>query len=421
MPSIDELLNNLGGDNSEQAEKTASASETDIERQARELGLLEGETHQTKEASISNDGGNMNLEDLYNEAFGSQEKVASAGFEYEEMTMEKEAAKGELAGTCFQEGLQVRLLEQTIKIAADMAQPDSEATKDIQNGAGVIPGASTANPQLMVQKNRHGESDDTAMDTDPEYYDLEGMDGAVAKAQIEKAIEDGAYSGNLSHKTVQTKSEMPEGGTQKSAGVRLADLSKFELDILQTQYPDEMMKEAYAIVDEESEKVAHLQAIAGDCYEYGQELAMQKIAAMEAKAKEEEEEDEDEDEDSKEEEKTASAMGNFILEGYWNTMMEKGAEYHGDQDIYIEELVKEAKLGRVARSLKNKMKRHNPFSPAAMVHKTTKGKNVSMRAKKKLMATARAKAQRNKNIARGMGAAGALGATGYAGYKAGRD
>ena len=69
MPSIDDLLNGLGVNNSEQAEKKASAntSESDIERQAKELGLLGGEDQTTKEASISNDGGNMNLEDLYNE------------------------------------------------------------------------------------------------------------------------------------------------------------------------------------------------------------------------------------------------------------------------------------------------------------------------------------------------------------------
>lgn len=357
MPSIDDILNGLGVESSDQAEKTASdksQTESEIEKQAKKLGLIGEETNE-KTASISNDGGKMNLEDLYNEAFNSDEvtKVAHAEGNYgydDELVKE---AQGEIAGEEFSEGLNARLLAHTVKLAADMAQPDSEATKDIQSGGGVIPGAKTKNPQLPVQKNRHGEADDTAIDTTPDHYDLEGMDGAVAKAKLESALDKGNVS-DISHKTVnvdQDESEMPEGGSQKTAGLRLRDLNRAQFDLLQTDFPEEMMKEARAIVAEETEKVAELQGQAESCYDYGAEMAMQKIAEMEeaqkAKAKKGEEEEEDEDEEKSEEEKNASAMGKFVLEGYWDTLMEKGAEYYNDENIYIEELIKEAKLDKV--------------------------------------------------------------------------
>lgn len=366
MPSIDDILNGLGVESSDQAEKTASdksQTESEIEKQAKKLGLIGEETNE-KTASISNDGGKMNLEDLYNEAFNSEEvtKVAHAGLDYDNEDEQVKVAQGEIAGEEFSEGLNARLLAHTVKLAADMDQPDSEATKDIQSGGGVIPGAKTKNPQLPVQKNRHGEADDTAIDTAPDYYDLEGMDGAVAKAKLESALDRGNVS-DVSHKTVnvdQDESEMPEGGSQKTAGLRLRDLNRAQFELLQTDFPEEMMKEARAIVAEETEKVAELQGQAESCYDYGAEMAMQKIAEMEEaqKAKAKKEEDEEDEDEKSEEEKTASAMGKFVLEGYWDTMMEKGAEYYGDENIYIEELIKEANLlqkgKKVYKSLKGK-------------------------------------------------------------------
>lgn len=354
MPSIDELLNNLGTDVSDQAEKTASdnTAESDVESQAKELGLIGDEVVQTKTASISNDGGsNMDLNDYYNNIFSEEvEKTASAHEVEQEQEMSKEA-QGEMAGAAFAEELETRLLAHSVKLAADMAAPDSEATKDIQSGAGVIPGAQTANPQLPVQKNRHGESDDTAIDTSPQHYDLKGMDGAVAKAKLEAALDKGNLS-EVSYQTVNVESEMQEGGSQKEASVSMRDLTKEQIELLNTEFPEEMMKEAYAQVAEEQEKVAELHQTASDCYNFGAELAMQKIAEMEAKAKEEEKEEEKSEED-KEEEKTASAMGKFITEGYWDTLMEKGAEFYGDENIYIEELIKEAKGGQVMNYLKS--------------------------------------------------------------------
>ncbi len=129
--------------------------------------------------------------------------------------------------------------------------------------------------------------------------------------------------------------------------MNLSDLTREELLLINTDFGEEIEKQASAIVDDEYEKIAEVEAVAENCYNYGAELAMQKIAEMEAnyaeKKEKKKEGKEDEDEDEKDEEKTASATGNFITEGYWNTLMEKGAEYYNDENIYIEELCKEAK------------------------------------------------------------------------------
>ena len=108
-------------------------------------------------------------------------------------------------------------------------------------------------------------------------------------------------------------------------------LSRRQRELLNTDFGYEMEKQANEIV--EMEKVAE------DCYSYGEELALQKIAEMEEDAAE----DKEDDEDDKEEEKTASAMGEIITDAYWNTLMEKGAEFYGDADIYIEKLAKDKK------------------------------------------------------------------------------
>jgi hypothetical protein len=125
--------------------------------------------------------------------------------------------------------------------------------------------------------------------------------------------------------------------------------------LLNTEFPADIEKQAEAIVNEEMSKVAELEEVANGCYNYGAELAMAKIAEMEQKheAKESEEEETDEEGAPKkkkelEKDAEADAMGNFILEGYWNTMMEKGAEFYGDSDIYLEELCKEAEFDKLA-------------------------------------------------------------------------
>lgn len=134
--------------------------------------------------------------------------------------------------------------------------------------------------------------------------------------------------------------------------MKLTDLTREQLVLINTDFGEELEKQASAEVDAEYEKLAESEEVAESCYNYGAELAMQKIAAMEEEAKKKEEkkeEEEGEEEEEKEEEKTASAMGNFILEGYWNTMMEKGAEFYGDDSIYLEELCKEAGIANKAK------------------------------------------------------------------------
>ena len=152
--------------------------------------------------------------------------------------------------------------------------------------------------------------------------------------------------------------------------MKLSDLTREELLLINTDFGEEIEKTASAVVEEEFDKIAASEEVAESCYTYGTELAMEKIAEMEANYEEGEKKDSEDSKDGKnkkgkkeegkegEAEKTASAMGNFILEGYWATMMEKGAEYYGDDDIYLEELCKEAgaskHVGKVLKFLKGK-------------------------------------------------------------------
>lgn len=174
--------------------------------------------------------------------------------------------------------------------------------------------------------------------------------------------------------------------------MNLKDLTKEQLLLLNTDFGPELEKQASAIVAEQQVKIAELQEVAASCMAYGEELAMNKIAEMEAryrqklaqeegseeekKGLEKKESEKEEEDSSSEEEKTATAMGNFILEGYWKTLMEKGAEYYGDKNIYIEELVKEAKgassLQKFVSQAKSKL---NKAKGQAMKHVTkNKGK-----------------------------------------------
>lgn len=223
MPSIDDILNNLDLEDETTKEASASTgiSEDEIEKQAKELGLLD---EQDKTASQQTGGDpDMNLQDFYSMHFGGEVKTASdntdAQFSSEEGISKEAAAQlentGELAGVSFAEGLDDRLLAFTIKTAMD-AQPDSAATKDIQSGAGVIPGATVANPQLEVNK---GEDDDKAMDLTPEYASL--LSQAKEKAKIKAAIASGEPK-ELSHQVVQVNAregndDLPVGGSQKDA------------------------------------------------------------------------------------------------------------------------------------------------------------------------------------------------------------
>jgi len=132
--------------------------------------------------------------------------------------------------------------------------------------------------------------------------------------------------------------------------------------LLNADIPEEMMKVARARVDQESQ----LEKVASSCVHYGAELAMQKIAEMEAEAGKSEEdkkkeqaameaamsaEDKAEEKAAKETEKEAQAMGRFILQGYMNTMLEKSAQVYGDASVYIDELCKENGVNDMVNSL----------------------------------------------------------------------
>jgi len=222
--------------------------------------------------------------------------------------------------------------------------------------------------------------------------------------------------------------------------MNLKDLTKDELLLLNTNFGEEIEKQAAAIVAEENEKVAELREIAEGCLAYGEELAMQKIAEMEQAhqekvAAEEESKDmkgldkkkeEEEDSEDSEEEKNASAMGNFILEGYWNTLMEKGAEYYGDENIYLEELCKEAKMGQVmdyiksygAKALKGSEKAMSKGQKAVKGFFNPKANLAGVKGVKKIQA-AKDAAKSSGKIRRGLGYAGAAGTAAGAGYAAG--
>jgi hypothetical protein len=227
MPSIDEILNNLGVDE-DGAEKVASSnsvSENEVEKQARQLGLIDENDENEKIASVQNEGeSNMNLQDFYSMHFGGEEKTASAEYDYyegyDEGNFEKEATAleqtGEYAGAVFNNVLSERLLTFSLTKQAMDGAPDSAATQAAQSGAGVIPSAAVKNPQLDVNRR---EDADKGMDTTPQHYDL--MDAAVAKAKLKKALEEGK-PGSMSHQVMSVDAregseDMPVGGSQKDA------------------------------------------------------------------------------------------------------------------------------------------------------------------------------------------------------------
>ena len=208
MATIDELLASLGVEDSRMAKQASVGSNSqtfdEIEKAIQELGLISdsGRESTTKTASQRN-GGHMDLHDLYNVQFGS-EQVKTASFE-KDAAAELEAA-GEAAGRVFARGLENRLY----KFAAEMVA-DSAATQDIQSGAGIIPSAAVANPQIPVNRP---EDADEAMDTTPEYYDL--LSKAVEKKVLESALAEGE-AGDLSHQVVQVDSGMETPTSQMNA------------------------------------------------------------------------------------------------------------------------------------------------------------------------------------------------------------
>lgn len=344
MATINDILKSLEGQDTQV--KTASsknASQTEVEKQAQALGLIKNES-QTKTASLN--GGRMNLKDLYDAEMDSMAKTAAEAetSESEEEESEEEGEKtsslamGELAGVAFNQALNVKLASFIVKLAED-ALPDAEVSQEIQSGEGVIPSAEVGNPQLPVEKNRQGQADAEPIDTTPVHFDLNSMQGAVAQVELEDMLGIGNVDA-VANKTVSvdTGLEMPE--TQKTASLNMRDLTRDQFELLNYQYPVEMKKQAQLIYIEETQKLEKLASMAQEFYAYGADLAMAKIAEMEEKAKEESKEKSEESES--EAEKTSSAAGLYIAEGFWNTLMEKGAEFYGDKNVYLEEFTKEA-------------------------------------------------------------------------------
>jgi len=107
-------------------------------------------------------------------------------------------------------------------------------------------------------------------------------------------------------------------------------LNQRQHQLLNTDFGSDMEKRAHEIVG--------MEKVASECMSYGYDLAMQKIAELEEKASKSEEEQEEE----KEEEKTASAMGQIIMDAYWDTLLTKGAEFYGNSDIYIDKIAEGA-------------------------------------------------------------------------------
>ncbi|RLA62736.1 MAG: hypothetical protein DRQ88_13320 [Epsilonproteobacteria bacterium] len=159
-----------------------------------------------------------------------------------------------------------------------------------------------------------------------------------------------------------------------------------------------------------------LEKLASDCVDYGRELAEADIQAMEEFSKYAEEEDDDEDEE--EEEKTAAATGEIIADAYWNCLMEKGAEFYGDPDIYIEELQKHAGVKEVGSAVyKGGKKAVKKFWGG------TKGVGAGLKELGGNLGNKNARKRAYKTIGAGakkMGPGLALGAGGAAAYQAGK-
>ena len=215
MATINDLLMQLGVEDNTSVKtasvKSQSASENEIEKAAKELGLISNteENSATKIASQEHGGSHMNLQDLYNDYFGNGvEKTASANAEG--FSKEAEAQHLEKLGSDAGLSFNANLTDRLWKVAMDMVQ-DSEATQERNQTQGVIPGAKVEQPQLEV--NRPADAT-KAMDTTPQYTDL--LDKAVAKKAIEKALEEGT-PGDLSHGVYQVDTGLEMPTDQKDA------------------------------------------------------------------------------------------------------------------------------------------------------------------------------------------------------------
>lgn len=110
-------------------------------------------------------------------------------------------------------------------------------------------------------------------------------------------------------------------------GVKYEDLSPKDQELLNTDFGDEIEKQA-------AEKVA----MAQDLYAAGfQKLAAESADEMDEADKEEKKEEESKPEKKldEEEKKEASARGAFIAKGYIDGLKKLGSDRHGDENHYL--------------------------------------------------------------------------------------
>jgi len=208
MPSIQDLLNNLGVDDLQ--EKTASADlySQDIDL---DLGSNEGTT---KEAS-SNNGGNMNLHDLYEAHFGEDVIEKTASYDQDDEELAKEAAHnmGAMAGLSFQDALSSRMA----KFAMDQEMESAATEMRDGSSAVAVPGARAASPQLPQNKPKSAK-EGRPMDTTPSADIMNNgplLDKAIQKAVILKALAENDTDRIEGISQVDTGLEMPN--SQKDA------------------------------------------------------------------------------------------------------------------------------------------------------------------------------------------------------------
>lgn len=184
--------------------------------------------------------------------------------------------------------------------------------------------------------------------------------------------------------------------------MELKDLSKADQDLVNTQFPEDLEKQAAAEV-----------AVAGECMNVGASLAASSVEELEKFAAEKEEEEEDHEKKLDEEhKKEGSIRGAFVARAYINNLIKEGQEKHNDPWTYLAPLIVEkyAMSGRMeaAKAFASKMKGKASEGAGKVLHKM---KDFGGKAVEKGKAVAKHKATTH---------GAALGLGGLAGYHVGK-
>lgn len=163
--------------------------------------------------------------------------------------------------------------------------------------------------------------------------------------------------------------------------MKFEDLSKEDQALLNTEFPEEIEKQAAAEV-----------ALAQDLYASGfAKLAAESADAMDKAEKEEEEEEEKKPENKLDEgeKKEAMTRGAFIAKGYIDGLKKLGSDRHQDENHYLYSFVAEKlaaagmDAGRVASFL-SKMKSKAGAGASAAKGMASKGKDKAMAGAQKM-------------------------------------